>query len=101
MCEYEYGLRGGRYALVRMRVCVCVCVCVPLCLHLCVCSPSAFSQLSRTSLIQLEWKSFLHGEHRRQKEMEEDVWMGGGGGATMNPQISLFSFKENHSIIKS
>lgn len=68
---------------------VCVCVSpsllllVHVCVPLCVLTPLAFSQFSRTSLIQQEWKSFLHGVHRRQKEMERKThgrvgWWGGG-----------------------
>lgn len=87
-----------------VSVCVCNCVCVSPYLLLCLCvyTPLAFSQFSRTSLIQQEWKSFLHGVHRRQKEMERktrgrvegggrDRWGGGGeGGGTMNTQNSSF-----------
>ncbi len=80
----------------RLWDCVCVCVtvyvCLPACLHLrvCVClyvcvhTPLAFSQFSRTSLIQQEWKSFLHGVHRRQKEMERKTC--GGVGVVVGPR---------------
>ena len=66
MCEYEYGLRGGRYALVRMRVCVCVCASLPA--SVCVLSLCLFS--AQQNLINSAGMEIISA--RRAQETERD-----------------------------
>lgn len=75
---------------------MCLSACVFVCVCVCVHTPFAFSQFSRTSLIQQEWKSFLHGVHRRQKEMERKtrgrVGVVGGVGGGHSEDSNFFIF---------
>lgn len=75
-----------------------------------VCTLVAFSQFSRTSLIQQEWKSLLQRVHRRQKEMErkphggvgcsgeEGGWWWWWGGWQQALGLLYFPSQKNHSI---
>lgn len=84
-----------------LRGCVCVCVCLPA--RMCVCVHSLCLFSAQQNLINSAGMEIISAQRAQETERdgEEDAWMGGGGGATMNPQISLLFFKENHSIIKS